>query len=104
LTAPPIGAGAIGGDGRRATCSGHWRESWGHTRDVKYSAKSSGLDLLAGPRVVFVVLFGMLIQFPPSITGRLVLVNFTDREGSIRIISAREATRRERKRYEEEIP
>jgi uncharacterized DUF497 family protein len=34
--------------------------------------------------------------------GRLLLVSFTDRRGRIRIISARVATRRERRAYEEE--
>jgi len=36
-----------------------------------------------------------------SSNGRLVVVSFTDRENRIRIISARVATRRERKQYEE---
>jgi uncharacterized protein len=36
-----------------------------------------------------------------SATGRFLLVSFTDRRGSIRLISAREATRRERREYEE---
>lgn len=33
--------------------------------------------------------------------GRLLLVSFTAREGAVRIISARKATRRERTDYEE---
>ena len=37
-----------------------------------------------------------------SRSGRLLIVSLTDRGNSIRIISAREATRRERIRYEEE--
>jgi uncharacterized DUF497 family protein len=37
-----------------------------------------------------------------SVAGRLLLVSFTEREGVYRIISARKADRRERKRYEEE--
>ena len=36
-----------------------------------------------------------------SASIRLLLVSFTEREGAIRIISAREATKRERKDYEE---
>jgi uncharacterized DUF497 family protein len=36
-----------------------------------------------------------------SARGRLVLVAFTDRRGRLRLISAREATRRERRDYEE---
>lgn len=36
-----------------------------------------------------------------SVVGRLVVVSHTDRGDSIRIISAREATRRERKEYED---
>jgi uncharacterized DUF497 family protein len=36
-----------------------------------------------------------------STAGRLLLVAFTDRKGNIRLISARETTRRERKEYEE---
>ena len=36
-----------------------------------------------------------------SANGPLLLVSFTDREGRIRIISARRATRRERREYEE---
>jgi uncharacterized DUF497 family protein len=35
-------------------------------------------------------------------SGRLLLVAFTERGGKIRIISARAATRRERKAYEED--
>jgi len=37
-----------------------------------------------------------------SSAGRLLIVAHTDREGRIRIISARELTRAERKAYEEE--
>jgi len=36
-----------------------------------------------------------------SESGRLLLVAFTEREGRIRVISARAATRRERRAYEE---
>ena len=36
-----------------------------------------------------------------SQTNRLLLVSFTERSNAIRIISAREATRHERKEYEE---
>jgi uncharacterized DUF497 family protein len=36
-----------------------------------------------------------------SAQHRLLLVSFTDRQGRIRVISAREATRRERLDYEE---
>lgn len=36
-----------------------------------------------------------------SITNRLLLVSYAERENAIRLISAREATRRERKDYEE---
>ena len=36
-----------------------------------------------------------------STQGRLLLVAFTDRKSKIRIISARKATRRERRAYEE---
>ena len=36
-----------------------------------------------------------------SSTGRVLLVAHTDRNGSIRIISARKTTERERKHYEE---
>jgi uncharacterized protein len=36
-----------------------------------------------------------------AITGRLLIVSHTDREQRIRIISARDATRRERKDYED---
>jgi uncharacterized protein len=34
---------------------------------------------------------------------RLLLISFTEREGVIRIISARKATRNERKDYEEDV-
>ncbi len=44
-----------------------------------------------------------LLIFGTTSAGRLVLVSFVDREGSIRIISARKATSHERKRYEEDI-
>ncbi len=44
-----------------------------------------------------------LLIFGHTLAGRLLLVNFIDREDSIRIISARQATSRERKRYEEDI-
>lgn len=37
-----------------------------------------------------------------SAAGRLLLVSFAERRGSIRIISARELTRSERRLYEEE--
>jgi uncharacterized DUF497 family protein len=36
-----------------------------------------------------------------SAKGRLILVGFTDRRGRLRLISAREASRRERRDYEE---
>ena len=36
-----------------------------------------------------------------SKTGRLLLIAHTDRQGAIRIISARKATKRERRFYEE---
>jgi uncharacterized DUF497 family protein len=36
-----------------------------------------------------------------SVAGQLLLVSFTDRQGRIRLISARATTRRERKEYEE---
>lgn len=36
-----------------------------------------------------------------SVAGRLLLVSFTERNDAYRIISARRANRRERKRYEE---
>jgi uncharacterized protein len=36
-----------------------------------------------------------------STQGRLLLVAFTDRRGRLRLISAREVTRRERRDYEE---
>jgi uncharacterized DUF497 family protein len=36
-----------------------------------------------------------------SVDDRLLLVSFTEREGAIRIISARRATKRERRDYEE---
>ncbi len=38
-----------------------------------------------------------------SATGRLLLVNFTERAERIRIISAREATRMEKRDYEEAV-
>ena len=41
------------------------------------------------------------ITFGVSTSGRLLIVSHTDREDIIRIISAREATRRERTIYEE---
>ncbi len=37
-----------------------------------------------------------------SSLGRLLLINYTERRGCIRIISCRRATRQERKMYEEE--
>jgi len=38
-----------------------------------------------------------------SIEGRLLLVSFTERGDSIRIIHARQAARKERRRYEESL-
>lgn len=35
--------------------------------------------------------------------GRLLVVSFTERDDRVRIISARAATKRERKEYEEEV-
>ena len=43
------------------------------------------------------------IIFGSSAAGRLLMVAHTDRGDRIRIISARELTRRERRAYEEEI-
>ena len=43
------------------------------------------------------------ILFGSSAAGRLLMVAHTDRGDRIRIISARELTRRERRAYEEEI-
>lgn len=40
------------------------------------------------------------ITMGTSANGRLLLVSHTDRDDRIRIISAREATKRERRRYE----
>ena len=37
-----------------------------------------------------------------SIAGRLIVVSHTDREGEVRIISARPGTRGEKKRYEQD--
>ncbi len=42
------------------------------------------------------------VNLGQSQRGRLLVVVFTDREERIRIISARVATRRERKKYEED--
>jgi uncharacterized DUF497 family protein len=42
------------------------------------------------------------IMMGHSDQGRLLLVAFADRAGRIRLISAREATRRERHEYEEQ--
>jgi len=41
------------------------------------------------------------LTFGHSTDGRLLVVSHTDREDRVRIISVREATRRERKQYEE---
>lgn len=41
------------------------------------------------------------LTFGKSENNRLLAVSHTDREESLRIISAREATRRERKQYDE---
>jgi uncharacterized protein len=38
-----------------------------------------------------------------SSRGRLLVIAYTERRGTARLISAREATRRERKAYEEEL-
>lgn len=38
-----------------------------------------------------------------SVQGRLLVVAYTERSQAVRLISAREATRRERKAYEEEL-
>lgn len=43
------------------------------------------------------------IIFGASVAGRVLMVAHTDRGARIRIISARELTRRERRAYEEEI-
>jgi len=39
-----------------------------------------------------------------KVQNRLLVVSFTERQGNIRIISARRASARERKRYEENSP
>jgi uncharacterized DUF497 family protein len=41
------------------------------------------------------------LTFGQSSTGRILVVAHTDREQAIRLISARQATRRERRAYEE---
>jgi len=43
------------------------------------------------------------IDIGTSETGRVLVVSYTERGGSIRIISCRKATRSERRRYEEGI-
>jgi uncharacterized protein len=43
-----------------------------------------------------------LLIIGKSIQGRLLFVAYTDRAESVRLISAREATRRERRDYEQE--
>ena len=45
---------------------------------------------------------GRFLIFGASSEGRLLVVSYTQRAKSIRLISAREATRRERKQYEED--
>ena len=42
-----------------------------------------------------------LVIFGTSVRGRVLAVMYTERPGRVRIISAREATRRERGAYEE---
>ena len=42
------------------------------------------------------------LVFGESSEGRLLVVSYTQRSKSVRLISAREATRRERKHYEED--
>jgi uncharacterized DUF497 family protein len=42
------------------------------------------------------------LTYGHSSTGRLLVVSHTDRDDKIRIISARVATRKERKQYEQE--
>jgi len=44
---------------------------------------------------------GRFLTMGTSVVGRLLVVSHTDRADSIRIISAREATRRERRDYED---
>lgn len=41
------------------------------------------------------------IELGHSTRGRLLIVSYTERQGRIRIISCRVATRKERRRYEE---
>lgn len=43
-----------------------------------------------------------LVSIGMSITGRIIVVVYTYRDDKIRIISARQATRREREQYEEQ--
>jgi uncharacterized DUF497 family protein len=43
------------------------------------------------------------LMLAQSHQGRLLVVAYTERGGALRLISAREATRRERKRYEEDL-
>ncbi|MEX2244545.1 MAG: BrnT family toxin [Fimbriimonadaceae bacterium] len=45
---------------------------------------------------------GRFLLFGVSEERRLLVVSYTQREKSIRLVSAREATRRERKSYEED--
>jgi uncharacterized DUF497 family protein len=46
---------------------------------------------------------GRELIFGHSDNGKLLLVNFVERGGTIRIISARYADKEERKRYEEDV-
>ena len=74
--------------------------------DVKYENVSSGFDN-------YIIRPNILTEISPndvdlsttllgkSIDNRLLLVAYTEREDIIRLISAREATRKERKDYEE---
>ncbi|MGO8818715.1 MAG: BrnT family toxin [Terriglobia bacterium] len=45
-----------------------------------------------------------LITVGYSARGRLLVISHVEREGAVRVISARRATRRERKRHEGEDP
>ena len=44
-----------------------------------------------------------LLLLGESVERRLLVVSYTDREGVIRVISAREATKAERRNYEEDL-
>jgi uncharacterized DUF497 family protein len=71
-------------------------------KDVRFTEDALVVDLLDGRTIsVPLVWYPRFVLVGESDRGRLLVVMFTEREETIRLISARRATPRERRKHEE---